>query len=139
MSDYPKTTVRVAAFVRRHWKGCRRWPRQLLLAWVQWFIDNDRFQGITEGGKVVGVAMYRFVDVEEDVTQHDYRDTGGKLAFVALCTGKTAGIMRHLYHMAMDAGMKACEKICWARDKHCGRGSIYNINTLHRRFNYGQR
>lgn len=137
--NFPNTTVRVAAFVRRNWKGCRRWPRQTLLAWVQWFIDHNRFQGITEGGRVVGVALYRFVDSEDDARASDYKDTGGKLAYIALCTGKTVGIMQHLYHMVMDAGMNLCDTICWARDKHNGRASLYSINTLNRRFNYGQR
>lgn len=135
--NYPASTVRAAAFIKRNWDNCRSWPRASLLPWLQWFIDNDRFRAVNVGGRIAGVALYRFVDNESDIRDSEYRDTGGDLCYVVLCVAKAEEAMRAVYHMAADGGIKFRSKICWARSKHSFRHSVFNVDKLNRRFGYG--
>ena len=137
MSDYPQSTIASAAFIKRNWDNCKLWPRESLLAWLQWFIDNDRFRAVRSGGKVVGAAMYRFVDNEEDIMASDYSDTNGDLCYVVLCVAKTEGAMREVYRMAQEGGMNLRSKACWRRAKHSDRDTICDMVKLNRRFGYG--
>lgn len=137
LQNYPNSTIRSAAFIKRNWENCRLWPREALLAWLQWHIDNDRFRAVMKDGRVAGVALYRFVDVESDIRESEYRDTGGDLCYVVLCVAKAGEAMRAVYHMAMEGGIKFRTKMCWARGKYSGRNSIFNIDKLNRRFGYG--
>lgn len=136
-NNYPASTIKAAAFIKRNWSNCRLWPRASLLAWLQWFVDNDRFRAVKMDGKIVGVSLYRFVDSAEGVEESEYGDTGGDLCYIVLCVAKADDAMRALYQMTMDGGMKLRSKICWARAKHSGKGSIFDMSKLNRRFNYG--
>jgi len=134
---YPKSTISAAAFIKRHWDNCKLWPRESLLAWIQWYIDNDRFRGVKKDGKLVGVAAYRFVDSVEDISISEYRDTGGDLCYVALCVGIADDAMRAVYGLALDGGMRFCKKICFMRHKHSNRHSVYDLVKMNRRLGYG--
>lgn len=135
-NNYPESTIKVAAFIKRNWSNCRHWPRESLLPWLQWFIDNDRLRAVKKSGKIAAVALFRLVDGEPDIVKSEYHDTGGDLCYVVLCVAKADEAMRFVYHMAMEGGLKFT-KICWSRPKHSNRNSIYNIANLNRRFGYG--
>jgi hypothetical protein len=135
--NYPKSTIQAAAFIKRNWKGCKSWKKDRLLGWVQWFASHGRMIGIREGGKIAGVALFRFVDYEKDIATSEYTDTDGDICYIALCVSKAKRIIRALYTILWNAGLSSRRLVCWARDKYSERPNIVSVAQLGRRLGYG--
>ena len=135
--SYPKSTIQAAAFIKRNWKGCKTWSREGLLRWVQWFADSGRLIAMREGGKIVGVALFRFIDSEKDIRASEYTDTGGDICYIALCVSKAKRVIRALYTILWNAGLSSRKLVCWARDKYGDRQNTVSVAQLGRRLGYG--
>lgn len=64
----PVTAVQIAAFLKRHLRHVRDWPRDKIVPWVAWFVAHDRIITLTDDAdRLRGVALGRFVQSVADV------------------------------------------------------------------------
>lgn len=130
---YPQPTREMASLIREELSFCETWDRDRLNAWVQWFINAGRYYAISKDGKLVGLALVRLVDNEEQCNEH-YRDTGGKICYVEATVCGEQGGMKELFGMMWDDVGKFAEKIAWVRHKYENRVLITDMDKAKRRF-----
>lgn len=95
LAPTPVNAVQVAAFLKRHLRYMRDWPRAQLVPWVAWFLQQDRALVLTdEANRICGVALGRFVRTIEDAKGPTLRDwPEGNVAWVdALATRHRAAL-----------------------------------------------
>lgn len=133
MKVYPHTTREMASLLRERLPFIAEWDRDKLLAWVQWFINVRRYYALSRGGKLVGLALVRFVDTEEQCEEH-YRDTGGPICYIEATVSTEDGGMAEMFRMMWEDAGKFADKIAWVRHKYGNRIVVNDMDKAKRRF-----
>jgi hypothetical protein len=133
---YPGSTISIAAFLKRRWEHCRKWPRETILSWVQWHVNHGRCLVVTKGGKIGTVVCYRQVDAKEQAQEH-YKDTTGPLVYIEVCASRLPLGIKAAYDLLLGQCGKLVTHVCWVRGKYRNRFSIFNINDATRHLTYG--
>ena len=117
MSNTDTMTIGIAGLFQKHLEHCADWPLPRLLEWVRWFVVKGRYLVSFSGGKMVGAAVLRYVDSEEDCRE-DYKDTGGKICYVDATVATKPDVLKDLYTQMWNRFGKDCNLIAWVRPKH---------------------
>lgn len=132
MKVYPHTTREMASLLRENLPFIEEWDRDKLLAWVQWFVNVGRYYAVAKGGKLVGLALVRFVDTEEQCEEH-YLDTGGPICYVEATVSLEDGGIGELFSLMWNDAGKFADKIAWIRHKHGNRVVVSDMERAKRR------
>ena len=132
MKAFPKTTHEMADLISGRLDFCKDWGRERLLEWVQWFVNNDRYYAVTDGGKLVGVSFVRLVDTEEDCHEH-YRDTGGPICYVEVAVSRHPKALKSMFTMMFTKVGIHAKKMAWVRHKYGERVTIADMSAAKRR------
>ena len=126
-----KQTIPIAAFVRRHWDGCRYWSRDKLVRWVKWFVDHERAYVVTNAGKIKGVAFVRYVSSKEEA-ENGFVDSDGPVAFVDLTVANDPRAMKALFSLMYAIKGHTKKLIAWTRQKYSDRITIREMDIAKR-------
>lgn len=96
---YPRMTLYVGAFLRRLWPACRAWRREKLLAWVQWYVDHDRYVFITERRRLLAVALYRRLTDPFTQAEVHYADSAGPIVYCDIAASRGKEALRAAFSM----------------------------------------
>jgi hypothetical protein len=129
---YPQPTREMASLIREELSFCETWDRDRLNAWVQWFVNAGRYYAISRDGSLVGVALIRLVDNEEQCHEH-YVDTGGQICYVEATVCSEPGGMGEMFGMMWDDVGEFTKKIAWVRSKHDNRVLVTDMERAKRR------
>ena len=132
MRAFPQTTVEMADMISDNMKCCSEWDREVLLGWVQWFVNRNRYLAVSDKGKLVGVALLRLVDSEEDCKE-DYKDTEGELCFIEATVCKHPIALKSMFTMMFDRFGKGLRKMAWVRHKYGERVTVVDMDRAKRR------
>jgi hypothetical protein len=133
IATYPKATEEIAQMVFNNIDSFREWGIDRVREWVQWFVNNDRFYAISCGGKLVGVTLFRMVDVEEDCHEH-YRDTNGEICYIEATVSDYPSGLKVMYDILWNDVGKDSTWMAWVRGKHNNRVVMVEMNKAKRRF-----
>jgi hypothetical protein len=133
MRTFPQTTYEMADLIEANVEPCGKWKRGLLLEWVQWFVNNNRYCAVTDGGELVGVALVRLVDSEADCHE-DYRDTGGPVCYVEVAVSKHPVAMKSIFTIIARSFGKNVKKVAWVRHKYGERVTVVDMGAAKRRY-----
>jgi hypothetical protein len=131
----PVTAVQVAAFLKRHLRNVRAWPREKIVPWVTWFFRVDRVLVITdEQDRIRGVALGRFVDAVEDVHGRGLFDVpAGRVLWVdAIATSHEAAMRQLVALLPMKYGHR--ETVAGEVFSRAGELRMFPMKTLNRFF-----
>lgn len=131
----PITAVQVAAFLKRHLRNVRDWPRRKIVPWVAWFMRMDRALVITDDqDRVCGVALGRFVhDVEKVRDEGLYDEKDGPVVWVdAIATRHAVAMPQLVALLSIKYGQRQfVAGECFSRD---GELRMFPMKTLNRFF-----
>jgi hypothetical protein len=131
----PVTAVQVAAFLKRHLRNVRDWPRAKIVPWVAWFLRADRALVLTdEGNRICGVALGRFVPAVGEVHGRGLYDvpTGPVLWVDAIATCRAAAMPHLVALLVIKYGPREIVAgECFSRD---GELRMFPMKTLQRFF-----
>ena len=128
---YPRMTHYMAAFLRRKWKNCKAWPNASLLAWVQWFVDNNRYLLVSENKRIISLGLYRRVKNAEDL-ERAYADDGGPIIYIdVLCSNGGRGLKGSFNSLLRKEGDTATH-VSWIRGKCRDRFSLFTLGNAAR-------
>lgn len=134
--QHPVTAVQVAAYLKRHLRQVRDWPRSRLLAWVAWFMQRDRALILLDGrDRICGVALGRFVPAPlskaEGRILHD--EPAARLLWIdAIAAHRPEAVPQMLRLLAANWGdREAVAGECFNRD---GELRMFPMKTLNRFF-----
>lgn len=74
--------ITVAAFLKRHGAGPRRWPREKLLPWLEWHWKNGGVGVVHDRGRVLAAAVARCVNTFDEADRHYAHREDGALLWV---------------------------------------------------------
>lgn len=74
--------VRVAAFLKRHLPALRTCERERLLAFVSWYWHDGRAGVVTDGPRIVAVALARALDETGDAAEPWRHTEGGRIVWL---------------------------------------------------------
>ena len=120
---FPKHTISVAAFIKRHWEGAKEWHRDSLLPWVQWYVNNKRSFVVADGEKIQAVALTRFVNTVHEA-EEEYCDTNGNVVHCDLAVSRHSLGMKGVFTLMILQHGKGREFLSWTRNKYNNRISI---------------
>ena len=132
------TAVEVAAFIKRHWKPARSWPRSALVPWVQWYMDDDRLVTVKRGDKMIGLCMGRILPAPEAHVDHYIHDEYSTLLWIDLFISQD----RHVARIICDAFLKRfgkLEAVGFCRDERpVSKPRFHDFNRIERTMRYGK-
>ena len=132
-AQYPKKTKEMADLLMGSLDFCSEWSRERLLDWLQWFVNKDRYYAVEAGGKLVGLALIRMVDNEEQCNEH-YKDTEGPICYIEAAISRYPRSLNEMYRMIWDDWKGIAEKMAWMRHKYNNRVTIVDMKRAKRRF-----
>jgi len=131
----PVTAVQVAAFLKRHLRNVRAWPREKIVPWVAWFLRADRALVLTDDAqRICGVALGRFVPAVGEVHGRGLYDVPAApvLWVDAIATSHAAALPQLVGLMAIKYGPREIVAgECFSRD---GELRMFPMKTLQRFF-----
>lgn len=131
----PVSAVQVAAYLKRHLRNVRAWPRDKIVPWVAWFLRADRALVLTdEANRIRGVALGRFVPTVEAVRGRGLFDvpTAPVLWVDAIATSHQVAMPRLVALLANKYGPRELVAgECFSRD---GELRMFPMATLQRFF-----
>jgi len=130
--------VPIAAFVRRHWPNCRHWPRERLIAWLDWYSRGGRLAIARDQNKIVGLGLARPLDRLEDRIDSYAHAENGPIIWVELAIAKHPRALPTLWRlMSQRYGVR--QRVAFQRGKsHCERPHLYDFQKLNRRLQLNQ-
>ena len=126
MKHYPRTTLYMAAFLRRKWAPCRAWPVPSLLAWLQWFIDHNRYLLVMDGRRIAAVGLYRRLSDPRQL-QATYADTNGPIVYIDVLASRGGKALKGCFNLLLRKEAKTATHISWVRGKCHDRFSMFPI------------
>jgi hypothetical protein len=71
------TVIQLCAFLKRHGPWFRRWPREKLVPYIEWYWKDGRVGVVREDGKIVAAAIARCIkDVSEGDVHYRHHPDG---------------------------------------------------------------
>jgi hypothetical protein len=124
------TVVQVAAFIKRHFRDCRKDRREDLVHWVGWHMQRQLIVTIAdEAGKLVGVALGRFLRNAEEGAQPWVTHEHGEIAWVDVVVAKRPEVMPMLVAETMRR-WSHCRIVGGNIFKRAGELRMFPINRL---------
>ena len=131
-----KDAITVAAILKRKLSTCKKWKRENIVPWVQWFCDNGRCFIIRRGGQVTAVALVRCLDTAEQA-EDTYFDNDGQTVYVDATVATDTDSMKAIFTLMWLKFGQFKARIAWSRSKN-GKIVIKPMNRAFRRLSYGQ-
>ena len=70
------TLIQTAAFLKRHGAHPKKWPRSVLLPWLEWHWKNGGVGIVHDQGKIIAVAVARCIQTLSEAEQpYAHEDT----------------------------------------------------------------
>lgn len=83
MPRKPQTIlVRIAAFLKRHLPAFRHVERTRLITFVAWYWHDGRIGVVTDGTRIVAVALARALDRVEDAAHEFHHAENGRIVWL---------------------------------------------------------
>lgn len=129
--------VAIAAFIKRNVSEAKDWPRDRLLGLVRWHVSNGLAAIGTANGKVKAVGLARVLKQPKQWHNRFYHNEKGKFVYVDMAHSKHPSGFRFL----LDSLIKAFpekKSVVWNRPAKDSKTRIFNMETIKKRFSYGQ-
>lgn len=116
MSD--QRLISVAAFVKRHVKRVHTWKRKALLDWLQFYWGNGYMGVVTNGPKIVAIALCRPLnDIKDAETPYKFSETGRIVWVDEIVSRHELGILYLFGHAIRRFGPRETfAGLCLSRD-----------------------
>lgn len=124
-----KTPIQIAAFIKRHWPACRLTPRDILVSWVEWYVNDGRCGVVLFRGKIIGVGLVRLLEEKKQQVNEYAHFEGGEIAWIELVVCKQRRAMQALWGLMLGR-CKGVTQVGWKRRKYTARMRLLPLESV---------
>jgi len=113
--------VQIAAFLKRYWIGCKYWPRNTIVGWIQWHINNRCAFSVMDNGKPVAVMLAKPLnDPVKHVNNHYEINEQGNSIWISVMVSRNKQSLP-MFCMMLIERFGVRKWFCAEREKYSGR------------------